>query len=450
MNVAWLVGLYASSLGALPPVEQPTPPSFDAPVDYLAWYRRQLPESGEGNAVEVYSPFMYGPEGKPAPMLSPSVQTGAAAQLSSILDQPAPWLPTQRSALVLWMAGLERQYMTPFREGMNRDRFSLRIDPGWKLLAEVRTPNLANGRIIGQARIAQAWRINRKTDFVDELPDAFGSILAYARHLSMGLTPTEQFFSAGLQSFVYEQVRITIPSRYANIPHWRRMSQHLGKYDNVPLTEVLSRSTFFAEALVYESLQRFAVTDPSAAGSADRRFDVDAFLEDRKQLPDAIATKADTIEALRTAEPAELAAAVGEYYRGMRAILDSGDGRNLAARLKDVESKTLAATPGLDALVFPLSMSVQTAFHNETTRRMLHLYLRMLIVHLKEITWPSDLSAFEGPDVEGCLIDPFSGEPFKTRMAKTGRLIYSVGPDGIDGKCQDETKDQIFLTVPPF
>lgn len=450
MNVALLVGLSVISVGGLPPVEPPPAPDFAAPVDYLAWYRRQLPAPGDGNAIEVYSPFIYGREGEPCPVLSPSAKTGAAGQLSSILDKPSPWIPTQRSALVLWLAGLERQYVPPFSDGMKQDRFSLRIDPEWKLLADVRTPNLVNGRVIGQARIAQAWRINKEKEFADELPEALAGILAYAKHLSMGLTPMEQYMSSGLQGFVYEQIRITIPSRYTNLPHWHRMSQHLGKYDNVPLTDVLSRSTNFAEATVYETLQRFTVTDSTAGETPRKRFDVEGFLLFRERQPDSTAPKAAAIEALRAADPAELAAAAAEYFRGMRAILDSADGRNLSARLKDVESRTIDAHGGLDALVFPLSLSVQTAFQNETTRRMVHLYLRMLCVHIKEVTWPSDLSQFEGPDVEGCLIDPFSGEPFKTRMAKTGRLIYSVGPDGIDGKCADETKDVIFLTVPPF
>jgi len=428
----------------LPSVAPPPMPSFRAPVDYLAWYREQMAFAADSNAANAYGPLLYENGTKPARRIRPVRDTPAQRQLRMVLETPKPWAVHEYPELNLWLAGLDRNHLGPLLSAVKYEHFAIRLDPKWQYLDDIKLPRFDNPRVLCQALIARGWRVVGRTLYLNLLMEAMGVNLAYAGHVQQGLTSAEYHIASGIANFIHEQVRNTMPVPALNVSHWRSLVNVVHQDHLAPWNESLARSLLFEEARTLERVQRF--TRESEGGK--KRFDVDAYQAHLKVIDIAMPVTTAVRSALADAEPDVLAAAAHAYFDKMRKVLTGPPDAPLNVRLKKITKSAFDSEPGLRGLVLPLDLKVKSAMRAEANRRMMHLYLHGLIAYLDNETWPKSIGDLTCPDLASIRIDPYTGRDFLTAKAKRGWLLYSVGADGADNKC-DELRDVPFLSRPP-
>jgi hypothetical protein len=434
MNVMTLMGvLMGVCAGQLPEIQPPPMPDFKQPVDYLAWYDAQLKYAAGDNALDMYWDFLYGNDMGAAPTNAPTAESKAADQLYALLESPEPWFPDQRQELAQWTARIEAHYLAPLAAASSRKFYAMRREPDLKLLADIKTPALINGRAIGQMMFARAWRVINKTIYTDRLLDAARNNLMFARHMSFGGTLDEQFFALGHRAFVYEQLRSALPSNIYTLEFWKSMLEVLDQFDDRPATDSYARSLYFAEASALQLLQHFCTeVDSNGVISVAPRVSssaVEAFYSDKSGRA---RFRPPGTNLLAGSNPVELARTIHEYYESMRALLKESNVPDLTRKVRAIERETLGANPALESMVAPLGLTIQSVYSIEASRRMTRLYLNMAIMFKTTDQWPMTLDEVKAPDLATLRIDPFTGRDFLIQPMGTRTALYSVGPNGVD------------------
>ncbi len=422
----------------LPEIEPVPQPNFQKPVDYVAWYRQQLSYAGRDNALQDYAAFLYKSEGmEPANPLAPRRDSPVDKAIAKVMQAAKPWRTAEEKLLQQWVTKFSGLYLQPFLKGANHRYFAIRVEPSAKLLSTMRLPTLANGRTLGKLAFVRSWHVTNNTFDPGLYVEATKSNLAYVRAVGQGLTMDEQFIAGGQRMMTYDEVTRSLANAVLLPEKWKEILTVVAAYDDLSVTDLQRRSFYFSEAAAQQLLQHFCTgsSEPAsrqAEGKSGASVNMDLVTAYVESLSEQARPKDDQLAALEKVNPAELATLIHEYFSGLRDIAAQPFVSNLQQQVHDLEVKTLDAHPALHVFAEPYGLTLETAFRQEATRRMFRLFLNLAIALKDTGKWPEELQAIAGPTTEGCMIDPFSGKPFKLVKAGERVAVYSVGPDGED------------------
>ncbi len=432
----------------LPSITAPPAPDFRQQVDYLKWYQEQMHYAQSDNAADAYGVFLYG-EGKDKPKIVLSPRSESGKQLHTLLTNPEPWQPREKRFLAKWVADTEATYRKPFMKGAKARFFANRID-GAKSIADLHAPNLANGRAVGQMMLVWAWGIIDNTIDTNNLVAALYANLMFANHMSCELLMDEHFFAIGHRTSIYDHLAQTLNSRVHTTGFWKKTLDLLSNYDNIPITHYYAGSLYFAEALAYDRLQSFCTTIVDGKPTLSPKINA-AVVEQYfaahtgAGLPPTPAGAAK----LAKADPIVMARAIHEYYQLMRNLLANPYASDLQEKTKAINNLTIRSHPGLDALITPIDMVVDSAFRAEARRRTTHLFVMMAIKFKETGEWPTSFDDLKPAPIEHLRRDPFTGQDLLFHRLGPRALIYSVGPDGNDDGGNAYKDITCWAIVPP-
>lgn len=429
-------------IAQLPPVDPPPAPRFDRAVNYVDWYRAQSEFAHDGNVVEVYADFLYKDGVQPADDLLKQAGYAVGHQLTAISKEFIPWAPTQYLELGKWTQKIQQRYLPVFEAAKDKPFYAPRMDPKWRRLRDVTIGHLKNGTVIGRGLLAEVWRITGKIQYAQKYETALLANFTLTDHYCQGLTADEQMIATGQRAFLYEQIRYGCPNPLVLKRHWKQIAAFIENADAAPITACYARGMYWEQALAYEDLARLFATGESGGKP---RFNQSAWEALTRENPRLARLPVDVVDDLRKSNPNDLKRLIDDYFKGYRAILESGDGRSLRQRLTQIDENTVHASPALRAFLSSQKLGVISAFRTEALRRAVHVYLKALVMFHETGKWPQSIDALAGADLAVCRIDPFTGGDLRFRMVRGTLLVYSVGPDEKDDGAS-EFSDVVLVT----
>lgn len=445
--IACLSAIAMLAMG-LPPVDPPPQPEFDASVDYVSWLRGQVTYAADNNAVEPLADLLYkSGDAKgvaPADDLIDTAPSGVSTMMTTVLREPIPWPPTKFDLLSDWVLKMTPKWLPAFKAAAERPHFALRIDPKWNSLRDATSGNLANCTLMGRTFLAGAWRISGHLTYAGDFEAALYANFTLTDRYAQSLSPDAQLLAAGHRDFLYDQLRYACPNQLIKVTNWRRIEAFLEHADIEPITSCYARGLYFEQARAYEDLQHLFRADPDGDGFTFDAAAWTALIEKDSRLA---RLPTQVYEQLTQSDPKVLAESIRVHYDAYRALLESGDGRDLERELANIDDNSVRSFPALRALAMSHGLGVKNAFRQEARRRAVHIYVKALVKFYETRKWPESFDELSGDDVATCRIDPFTGEDLRTRIVHKSLLIYSVGADGHDDQASELT-DVVFVTRP--
>jgi hypothetical protein len=392
-------------------LDPPPPPDFKTPVDYAAWFERQVirGQSKDDNAADLYAAIFGQVDAeKPAPDGFNGPRTGATPAGSM-----EPWDPKKKPE---WEAAYQKNKskIDQFKRAAAKPYawWGIRYgnaEPPHTLL-QLYTSELAKMRLLAKGVSENAWRAeNGKLDEA-EFVAIQRAILAEARQIERNPSAIAQLVGYAIRWLAYDDLL---------------RAAELGALSDKQRSAVLLLLTArdeapppFAYAMNSEMALSFDVIQAIAMKSGGK-FGVDG-------------KEGITLKGNLPCDAPKARDAMKAYYESLAKESAAPYSTETITRMSAAEETAKSADKFCEMMVPALSRAYELRLRCEALRRGTRLVVEILVYNDKNKKWPASLNDLPGEVPKAAKIDPFSEKPFVYRLEDGKPLLYSVAKDGKD------------------
>jgi hypothetical protein len=399
---------------------RPPVPNFDKPIDYVCWTNKYLAEGKSLENANIYDGFWryHGHEEH-----MPDPNRSVEKQLRKLVRGPT-WKSGQYPQVETYIERVAG-YIRLFKLATNRPEYCLqtKAEPDMPKSGAV-MPFLVTGEYALLVLLAEAWQEGncRPSRFYD----AWQTSLQHASHLGRSRVLLAVQRASKIKMIVYRSVRDAVDKKIISQSDFRKAIDFLSATDpgSFTLTEAIYcdwglQLAFIQELYLGGRLNKALAEQIAGLDQAGgiHRLDIKRLQASRVGLP-------------------ELVSGIDKYYLRLLDVSEWPISANLSEKIKylqlEIDGSALRSHP-LRRLIFarpdkPFLFELRALASSRAT-------LLILLLHAyreKHGVWPECLSGLEFPQHHGCLIDPFSEQPFVYKSSQESFLLYSVNEDKVD------------------
>lgn len=412
-------------------VDAPPIPTFETPVDYVAWYRSRNFEDGSPCGVEVY-PSLFQDELND--FFKPNDELNKSLNRASV----GPWSEKELPDLAQYLENLE-SYLLEYNKGKDINNIQWLCNA--KGLWVGPHPNYSALRILGKALLANAWKkISPQKHHPDELINAIETNFQHASHIQKSAGIVAYLTSIGIRSLNYQAIQHGFQTTYLSNEHASHILEILQISDQ-PADIVEAFRGDWAGLL--DMIQRLYPNGKFSTIAA-KTLDVDKFLLGGFFLP----------------KPKKTVARLNEWFQPALDIMTSSnsitvyhDLRKHDATREEISGRNLI----LSTLLPSFSMPYMLNNASETKRRGTILLVALHKYFYEKGHWPISLDdvLLLSPETR---LDHYREKEFIYMLRDGKPWLYSVGLDGLDNKGNHDPRaiisdrkegyDYVFMPIP--
>lgn len=424
------------------PDEQPN-------VDYIEWYRAQIPTAEADNAAADYEEIANDPRLK-------KPEEGAAPTFVDMFnsDHSGPPVPWDETDHLEWAESSTRvqDLVDKFHRASTRSNYAppLRFDETAlktrkPLLIDLTLPDLASHRTLGKAMLADAWKKIDGRIPPERMMNAWRVVLRAANHLENRPTLIENLVSIAERRLVMENARWALKQEVLSSQEhlWEALEliRSLGrdKYDPA----VAARGEFAMAAQFTQYM--FSPPGPDGKPRLNPQH-VEEIAPYFADWPEATPDLHDRLLAMTAEDYYATLDAFERVYREMADQLRVSYPEIRAADMDATQMDYLHTSPLTELLMPSFSRVMVLRARSETAFRATQLVYAVHLFHSQNDRWPKSINELESLNnlprgmpndsprraINEMRIDPFSGRDFGYRLDPDGPVIYSVSENAED------------------
>lgn len=412
-------------------VDAPPIPTFETPVDYVAWYRSRNFEDGSPCGVDVY-PSLFKDELND--FFKPNVELNKALNKASV----GIWSEQEIPDLTQYLEKLE-PYLLEYTNG--KDIYSIQWLCNATGLWDGPHPNYLVSRILGKALLANAWKkISPQKHHPDELINAIETNFQHASHIQKSAGTVAFLMNLGIRSYNYRAIQRGFQTSYLSNEHASHILDILHGRDQ-PANIVEAYRGDWAGML--DMIQRL-FPNGKFSNVAAKTLDVDEFLLGGLFLPKPQKTVAKINEWFQTAINLITPSCTMAVYHDLHK--------------HDLTKQNVSGRNNLLSLYLPTFSKVYSfCIAIETKRRGTILLVALHKYFYEKGHWPISLDdvLLLSPETR---LDPYREKEFIYMLRDGKPWLYSVGLDGLDNKGNHDPRamtsnrkvgyDYVFMPIP--